>query len=51
MENKIALSRHSYVDITDAFTGATPVTAFKLVTVLFEQMAYKTNPGCQYETF
>ena len=41
-------SRHSFVDIADALTNATPVTSFKLVAVLFEQMAYKTNPDCQY---
>ena len=45
---KIELSRHSFVDIADALTNATPVTSFKLVAVLFEQMAYKTNPDCQY---
>ena len=46
--NRIELSRHSFVDITDALTNITPVTAFKLVSVLLEQMAYKTNPDCQY---
>ena len=29
---------------------ATPSTSFKLVSVLLEQMAYKTNPHCQYPT-
>ncbi|MCY4343664.1 MAG: hypothetical protein OXE83_08860 [Gammaproteobacteria bacterium] len=48
LANRISLSRHSFVDIADALTNISPVTAFKLVSVLFEQMAYKTNPDCQY---
>ena len=48
LKEKIYLSSHSFIDITDALTNATPSTAFKLVRVLFEQMAYKTNPDCQY---
>lgn len=47
--NKIHLSRHSYVDIVDAISESTPQHSFKLLTVLFEQLAYKTNPECQYE--
>ena len=48
LTKKIALSRHSFVDVADALTGVTPVTSFKLVSVLLEQMAYKSNPDCQY---
>jgi hypothetical protein len=51
LNNKIQLSIHSYVDIVDAISGATPSTSFKLLTVLFEQLAYKSNPDCQYDDF
>ena len=47
---RIEFSRHSLIDIVDALAAATPVTSFKLVSVLLEQMAYKTNPDCQYRT-
>ena len=48
LRNAIQLSRHSFVDISDALTNATPVSSFKLVSVLFEQVSYKTNPSAQY---
>lgn len=48
LENIIDLSKHSFVDIADALTNIVPRDHFKLVSVLFEQMAYKTNPHCQY---
>ena len=48
LRHRIRLSRHSLVDIVDALSTATPVSAFKLVSVLLEQMVYKTNPDCQY---
>lgn len=48
LDKRIQLSRHSYTDIVDALSDATPVTHFKLVTVLLEQLAYKSNPDCQY---
>ena len=44
----IKLSRHSYLDIVDALASSTPSTSYKLVTVLLEQIVYKSNPGCQY---
>ncbi len=50
LENRIEFSRHSLIDIVDALSTATPSTSFKLVSVLLEQMAYKTNPHCQYPT-
>ena len=50
LENRIRYSRHSLTDIVDALSTATPSTSFKLVSVLLEQMAYKTNPDCQYPT-
>lgn len=48
LRHRIQLSRHSLVDVVDALSTATPVSSFKLVSVLLEQMAYKTNPDCQY---
>ncbi len=45
---KIELSKHSLVDIVEALSTAIPSSHFKVVTVLLEQMAYKTNPDCQY---
>ena len=48
LSNGIQLSRHSLVDITESLVNVTPLTHFKLVSVLLEQMAYKTNPECQY---
>ena len=48
LTNRIELSKHSLVDITEALSTATPGQSFKLVSVLFEQMAYKTNSICQY---
>jgi hypothetical protein len=49
LSNKIQLSQHSFVDLVDALSKATPVAHFKMLAVLFEQMAYKNNPDCQYE--
>lgn len=46
----IDYSKHSYIDIVDALANTTPSSSFKLVTVLFEQLVYKSNPECQYET-
>lgn len=48
LENRITVSKHSYIDIIEALSAVTPASHFKLVAVLFEQMAYKTNLGCQY---
>ena len=50
LDNPIELSEHSLLDILDAISETTPSTGFKLVSVLLEQMAYKTNPDCQYKT-
>lgn len=48
LENEITLSKHSFVDIVEALAEGSPLTHFKLVSVLLEQMAYKTNLDCQY---
>lgn len=49
LQKRIELSKHSYIDIIDALSEATPATHFKMVTVLLEQLSYKSNPNCQYK--
>jgi len=49
LKNRIQLSGHSYFDMINALNGATHSTHFHMLAVLLEQMAYKTNPDCQYE--
>lgn len=48
IKNPIEISGHSLIDLVDAVTGASVQTGFQLLTLLFEQLAYKTNPDCQY---
>lgn len=50
LENKIQVSQHSYLDIIDGLSNVTPVDHFKLVTLLFEQLAYRFNPNASYAT-
>ncbi len=47
--NRIQMSKHSYFDIIEALHGVTPNSHYKMVTVLLEQMVYKSNPDAQYE--
>ncbi len=47
----ITMSKHSLVDVVDALISATPVASFKLLTIFFEQLCYKTNPDAQYPSF
>lgn len=49
LENRIMVSKHSYVDIIDAISESTPVDHFKSIAVLFEQLAYRANPTASYE--
>jgi len=49
ISNRVELSKHSYVDLVDALKDATPSSHFRLVTVLLEQLVYKSNPDLQYE--
>ncbi len=51
LDKSITMSKHSLVDVVDALIGATPATSFKLLTIFFEQLCYKTNPEAQYESF
>ncbi|NOX08556.1 MAG: hypothetical protein GXP22_03550 [Gammaproteobacteria bacterium] len=48
--NPIELSGHSFIDLVDAIAVASPSTHFKILTVLLEQLTYKSNPNCQYPT-
>ena len=50
LANPIVYSKHSFIDIVDAVAATNLNTGFKLVAVLLEQMAYKTNENCQYPT-
>ncbi len=50
IQNPIELSKHSYIDIIDALSRITLQGSFMLVTVLLEQLVYKTNPSLQYDT-
>lgn len=46
---RIAYSKHSYVDIIEALSSITR-EHYQLVSVLLEQLVYKTNPQCQYKS-
>jgi hypothetical protein len=48
IQNSIELSKHSYIDIIDALSHITLQGSFMLVTVLLEQLVYKTNSNLQY---
>ncbi|HEC13574.1 MAG TPA: hypothetical protein ENI80_10075 [Acidiferrobacteraceae bacterium] len=48
IKTRIELSKHSYVDLIDSLQTATVQTHYKLLTILLEQLVYKTNPDCQY---
>ncbi len=49
LTNRIEISAHSYCDIIDAISGATNLTHFKMISVLFEQLAYRANPDASYQ--
>lgn len=49
LNNRIRLSSHSYIDIISAIREASVHSHYKMITVLLEQLAYKENPGCQFE--
>ncbi len=51
LEKRIALSRHSYIDLMHSLSVITPRDHYQLLTVLLEQLAYKVNPDCQYKMF
>ncbi|CAC9621414.1 hypothetical protein [uncultured Gammaproteobacteria bacterium] len=49
IKNPIELSKHSYIDIIDALNDITLQRSFRLVTVLLEQLVYKSNHELQYD--
>jgi hypothetical protein len=49
LDRKIRVSQHFFHDFVEAYSAATPVSDFKQVSLLFEQLAYKANPGASYE--
>ena len=49
LSEKIKVSLHSYVDIIDALSDATPVSHFRTISLLFEQLSYRANPKASYE--
>lgn len=48
LDKRIKVSEHSFIDIVEAMSNVTHTCGFRLVTLLYEQMAYKVNPSCQY---
>jgi len=48
LTNKIIVSKHSYIDLIDAICDASPITHFKTISVIFEQLAYRANPDASY---
>jgi len=49
LNKRIEISKHSYVDIIDAMCDVSPVSHFKCIAVLFEQLSYRANPDASYE--
>lgn len=47
IEFRVKISRHSIVEIVDAIESGGP-DGLKILSVLLEQLVYKTNPKCQY---
>lgn len=48
LSNRIRVSRHFFRDFVEAFNAAVPEHHFKVVSLLFEQLAYKANPDAPY---
>jgi len=48
LENKIKVSNHFFCDFVEAFSTAMPNYHFKIVSLLFEQLAYKDNRKASY---
>jgi hypothetical protein len=49
LKNKIKVSGHFFNDFVHAYSCATPQADFKPISLLFEQLAYKWNPGASYD--
>lgn len=48
LTNKIKVSKHFFTDFLDTYSAATPQADFKPLSLLFEQLAYRANPGAPY---
>lgn len=48
LDNPIVISIHSFIDIIDALATSTPEKHWQLLSLLFEQLAYKDNPDKSY---
>ena len=48
LKNRIIVSRHTYIDIVECLAMATPQSHFKSTSILFEQLAYRSNPEASY---
>ena len=49
LKNRIRVSKHFFKDFVEAHLAAAPISHFKTVSLLFEQLAYKANPGVSYD--
>jgi hypothetical protein len=49
LANRITVSEHFFSDFVETFSAAVPMTHYKPVTLLFEQLAYKANPSAPYD--
>jgi len=49
LKERILLSKHSYTDLIQACGSIMPQTHFHIMSVLFEQLAYKFNPDASYD--
>ncbi len=48
LATKIKVSMHFFRDFVEAFSSAVPAYHFKIVSLLFEQLAYKGNKAASY---
>ena len=48
LKNRIMLSQHSHTDLIHACRDVSPNTHFHIMSVFFEQLAYKFNPDASY---
>lgn len=48
LTRRIKVSKHFFRDFVEAFSAATPVHHFQVVSLLFEQLAYKVNRKASY---
>lgn len=51
LEERVAISRHSYCDLVQACSTLTPQNHFHLVANLLEQIVYRSNPNASYPIY